>query len=87
MKLNKLRNEYLLDYLRRSYDAYLLEAVRAEIGESEYLKHLEFIRTRCTEATDFMLGTSEFHLNEILGEFYESKVVRSMGVQTQSEKD
>jgi hypothetical protein len=75
MKLNNQRNEYLLEYLKRSYDAYLLEAVRAEIGEAEYLKHLEFIRTRCTEATEFMLGTTEHHLDEILGEFYESKVV------------
>lgn len=75
MKLNKLRNEYLLKYLERAYDAYLLEAVRAEIGEKEYLKNLEFIRTRCAEATDFMIETTEHHLDEILGEFYESKVV------------
>lgn len=75
MKLNKQRNQYLLEYLQRAYDAYLLEAVRAEIGEPEYLKNLPFIREKVAEKVEWIMGTTEHYLEEVLGELNESKAV------------
>ena len=75
MKLNKQRNEYLQDYLRRTYASYLQEAIRAEIGNDAYMKNIKEIREKCFKRAEWMLETSEHHVEELLGEFYEEKVV------------
>jgi DNA-binding transcriptional MocR family regulator len=80
MKLNKQRNEYLQDYLVRTYASYLQEALRAEIGNDEYMKNIKSIREKCAEKAEWMMETAEHHVDEALGEFYEGKAVRPVGV-------